>query len=333
MTTRSMWQGLDASEVAAARVLVTGAEGQLGRHVVESLSSLGVGHVIALDRRPSVGTAAESASTTVSTVEHIQGDLRDTDLLQRLAARVDRIVHLGAVLSTDSLLEPRASLDINVVSTHCLLEAAATARHASFVLGTSVAVYGDFREPGPALDERSPIRSSTLYAASKIASEAYGFAFSSISGLPFVALRFGVIYGPHQHGYGLVPSLMIDALDQAGNGMTPVIRADPRSVVAFLQVNDAAEATVRALFGVRQSAAINVVSGVGTTVEEFVTTALRLAGAGEPPVEWSPPPGHRPRYMSFRTQSISDMLGFVPSGDIEAGLATFIAWRRGLTNP
>ena len=95
MTTGSMWQGLDASEVAAARVLVTGAEGQLGRHVVESLSSLGVGHVIALDRRPFAGTAAGSASTTASTVERIQGDLRDTDLIQGLAARVDRIVHLG----------------------------------------------------------------------------------------------------------------------------------------------------------------------------------------------------------------------------------------------
>lgn len=321
---RTSWSGLDASSIPSARVLVTGAEGQLGRHVVDRLSDLGVGEVIALDSKPP--TDAHPAGS--ANVERIQGDLRDTSLLRHLVQRVDRIVHLGAVLSRDSLQEPRASLDINVVASHVLMHAAAEAQHRAFIFGSSVAVYGDFKEPGPALDERTPVRSTSLYGASKIASEAYGFAFANISGMPFVALRFGVIYGPRQHGYGLVPSLVVGALEQLDRGMRPTLPADPRSVVAFLQVDDAAEATVRALFGVPRSTAINVVSGVGTTVEAFVSTALRLAGANDADIDWSPPEGHRARFMNFGTDAIAKTLGFVPSSDISAGLERYIAWRR-----
>ena len=324
MPGRTVWSGLDESIVASARVLVTGAEGQLGQQVVNRLSDLGVGEIIALDSKPP--TDAHPASPR--RVDRIQGDLRDTSLLRQLARRADRIVHLGAVLSRVSLEDPRASLDINVVASHVLMHTAGEAQHRAFVFGSSVAVYGDFKEPGPALDERSPFRSSSLYGASKIASEAYGFAFSSISGVPFIALRYGVIYGPRQHGYGLVPSLVVDALEQLDRGMRPTLPANPHSVVAFLQVSDAAEATVRALFGVPRSTAINVVSGVGTTVEAFVSTALRLGGANDADIDWSPPEGHRARYMNFSTDVISSTLGFVPSSDIAAGLERYIAWRR-----
>lgn len=315
-------------DLTSSRFLVTGARGQLGLHVVKELAVRGTGRVHALDAKPAVG--ATWTGSISGCVDEVVGDLRDGDLLRDLASRCDVIIHLGAVLSQSTKADPRASFDVNVGATHRLLSLAAEFGAKKFVFGSSVNVHGDYRTPDAVIRESDALRSRNMYAASKIAGEAFGYAFSEMGGAPFVALRFGVIYGPEQHDYGLIPSLVVKALHDIEREGAATVHADPDSTVDLLYVKDAAEATLRAAVLPVANVSINVVTGRPTTIRHLLERALTLAGKQESlaSLRWEIPLGQPRRHMIFDPQKILDELGFIPATNVAFGIGEYLAWRR-----
>lgn len=163
-------------------VLVTGAQGFIGRTVAKLLQREGYG-VVALDRAAS--TPQEEAL-----------DITDATALRRLfeIRKIDRIIHLAAVLPTAAQGKPELATQVNVQGSLNLMDMARRFEVKRFVFGSSLSVYGT----SPAdveVGESYPAAPEDLYGASKLYVEQLGQALRKEYGLEFVSLRIGRVVG------------------------------------------------------------------------------------------------------------------------------------------
>jgi nucleoside-diphosphate-sugar epimerase len=180
-------------------ILVTGATGFLGRHLVSRLA--GDGHTVrALARQGSQVDHLRQASVTL-----VYGDLKDRESLQRAVDGVEMVYHAGAAMR-GSWQEYGES---TVQGTEQMLDLSLAAGVKRFVHISSLAVYQVHDLPRNAVvDEHTPYDPTPqrigAYAYSKIEAEKAALAFYA-KGLPVTVVRPGVIYGPH--GKVLFPHL------------------------------------------------------------------------------------------------------------------------------
>lgn len=170
------------------RVLVTGGGGFIGSHLV--VQQLGLGRQVSvidtgLERLASLGD--------VEGLERIEGDIRDTALLEKVVPGTDVVFHLAS-----AHLEVNRDDDyfksINVTATRDLARLAGSAGVQRFVHCSSVGVYGPLLSV-PA-DEDTPCRPDIAYEVSKLQGEREVLAVAADSGLPTVVLRPAWVYGP-----------------------------------------------------------------------------------------------------------------------------------------
>ena len=137
------------------RLLVTGAAGFIGSHLVDRLLSSGEAEVIGLDRFDDFYDPAAKRAIIAPHLAHpsdrlIEVEVRDEAALSRLLAdeRFDAIVHLAARAGVrPSLIEPRLYAEVNITGTVNLLELARRAGIRRFIFGSSSSVYGPTAEP------------------------------------------------------------------------------------------------------------------------------------------------------------------------------------------
>jgi UDP-glucuronate 4-epimerase len=318
---------------ALSSVLVTGAAGFIGSHVVERLVARGWS-VTGLDNLDPYYAPAIKRRTLADLSRNpgfrfVEGDVRDEALVARLVAEsgVDGVVHLAAKAGVrPSIQAPQEYASVNVVGTTTLLEAARRARTRAFVLASSSSVYGARRD-APFRETDAPAVAMSPYAATKQACEAMGRTYHALHGLDVTALRFFTAYGPRQR-----PDLAVhkfsnlllagDEIPFYGDGST---RRD------YTYVEDIAEGVVRALescpgtgyrvFNLGHSATVSLAELVASLEALWGRTA-RLARLPEQP-------GDVPLTCADLTIVRRD-LGFAPSTSFGEGLAKFAAWRRAL---
>ena len=187
-------------------ILVTGAAGFIGSHLVDALLSRGES-VVGFDNFDPYYPAAVKQSNLAQARQNsrfalVEGDLRDRASLERLFAEHDisRVAHLAAKAGVrPSIANPVAYVEHNLTGTTTLLEVAAvhSERLKQFVFASSSSVYGDttdvpFREDAPTDQPASP------YAATKKAGELICFTYHHLTGIPVTCLRFFTVYGPRQ---------------------------------------------------------------------------------------------------------------------------------------
>ena len=230
-----------------SRVLVTGAAGFIGSHVVERL--LGDGrHVIGLDsfdpfypeahKRRNLAEAARSGR-----FELIRGDIRDEDLVRHVFDdhAPDAVVHLAALAGVRPSLErPGVYADVNVHGSSVILDAAARHGRVPLVLASSSSVYGE-REDGP-FRETDPVeRPISPYAATKRAMELVAHTFHHAHGLPIVCARIFTAYGPRQR-----PDLAIRKFADRMRAGEPIpIYGDGSALRDFTYVGDLVDGAAR----------------------------------------------------------------------------------------
>ncbi len=302
-------------------VLVTGAAGFLGSRVVHRLSAAGR-QVIATDI---VDGERGKALAELPGVTFAAAELRDGEAVSELVNQCDHLVHLAAMRRRASQQGGQIPFDVNVAATYALLGAAATQPLKGVVYGSSHLVYGDFTDPGRWFSETdaTPGPGLSLYAAAKLASEAFVAAFSDEFGFEYLCLRFGGIYGP-QAAPGSNTSVMTDVLASLDRGERPIVDWSSDTTHCMIHVDDAARAVVTALEFPVSACSINVVNPP-STAEAIYSELVSLYGGDPAALTWTE---SKTRFQQVRNERLLYDLKCPPATTLTAGLTSIIDWHR-----
>lgn len=202
------WQGKN--------VLVTGAGGFIGSHLVEMLVESGsnVRAFVRYNSRGDNGLLAQLPTEYLKAVEPFAGDLRDLPAVQRAVKGVSHIFHLGALIAIPySYLNPEEVVATNVLGTLNVLVAARDAGTERIVHTSTSEVYGTaLRVP---IDEDHPLQGQSPYSASKIGADKIAESFYCSFDVPVVTLRPFNTFGPRQSSRAVIPTIIAQALAQS----------------------------------------------------------------------------------------------------------------------
>ena len=250
------------------KVLVTGADGFVGRWLVRRLRELGHGVIAANGERHEAN--------------ELSLDLRDPDSIQALAARdADWIVHLAGVASVSaSIADPVGTWEINALGTTRLVEAlaerrAATGADPGVLIVSSAEVYGPGKcEPRVETDAIAPV---TPYATSKAGAEVGALDVAKRSGLRLIVARPFPHTGPGQAARFVVPGF-IERIRLAKKTGAPVVNTGNLEPVRdLLDVRDVVEAYIALLERGSGGEIYNVASGEGIRMEDLFYLVASLA--------------------------------------------------------
>jgi UDP-glucose 4-epimerase len=257
------------------RVLVTGGAGFIGSHLTDALIARG-DQVVALDNF-STGSTSNIKHITKN-FEIIDGDIRNTELINDTIKDVDLVFHMAAALGVNTILEsPLESISTNIAGSEVVLNAAANHKKRILIASTSE-IYGkNPKQPLSENDDRvvgSPQKIRWSYSDAKAIEEAMAFSLNQEKGLKVTTARLFNTVGPRQSAhYGMVvPRFVRSALKNE-----PIsIYGDGKQSRVFCHVHDAIEALI-ALVGIDKT--VNEVYNVGgtgeITIKELADTVIK----------------------------------------------------------
>jgi UDP-glucose 4-epimerase len=306
-----------AALVSGKRLLVTGASGFIGGRLLLRLTQLGAASVVALDREPLATNPwlATFDAPNASSLRLALGTCATADL-ERALRGVDAVFHLAAVKYRPDG-EPVADIvRTNALGTAQLVEACARTGVVKVVFASSLYAYG--RMHGEPFEEDETLAPRTVYGQSK------RFGEELVALVRATTLRYMFVYGPGQspkHGY---PSVIVRSFVRMLAGERPVIHGDGAQVLDYVFVDDAVEATIRALAPAGDGRVYNVGSGVGMPIRALINEMRAVAGfAGA--AETAPPDGTAGTRRVARVDRIRSELGWTPVTSLTAGLAATLA--------
>jgi UDP-glucuronate 4-epimerase len=313
------------------RILVTGAAGFIGSHLVEALSAQG-DEVLGVDnfdpfypRRAKEHNLAEMGRLARFTFQ--EQDMLDVGAMRALLTPDTVIVHLAAKAGVrPSLADPVGYARANVGGTAAVLDAARHAGVSRIIFGSSSSVYGD-STPVPFREDAAAIAPVSPYAATKRAGELLLQAVAPIYGFRAATLRFFTVYGPRQR-----PDLAIHAFTRMMmEGRTVTLFGDGSQSRDYTYCNDIVAGVISAIAWTKTAPigvdTFNLGGNRAVATEAMVDEIARAAGA-KPKIEWAPmQPGDVQRTAADLTKSKS-VLGYEPKTPFPEGIRRFVQWFR-----
>jgi UDP-glucuronate 4-epimerase len=314
-----------------SRVLVTGAAGFIGSHVVEALSGQG-DEVVGVDNFDAFYPRSMKEHNLAEIGQRAgfifrEQDMLDVDAMRALLTPETVVVHLAAKAGVrPSLADPVGYARANVTGTAAVLEAARQAGVSRIVFGSSSSVYGNntpvpFREDAVAMEPVSP------YAATKRAGELLLNSVAPIYGFRAASLRFFTVYGPRQR-----PDLAIHAFTRKMvEGRTLTLFGDGSQSRDYTYCDDIVAGVLSAIAWTRTAPfgadTFNLGGSRPVATEAMVDEIARALGA-RPKVEWAAmQPGDVQRTAADLTKSKS-VLGYEPKTPFPEGIRRFVRWFR-----
>jgi len=305
-------------------VLVTGAAGFIGSAYVRTLlgPGAGVARVTVLDKLTYAGTLA-NLDLGDPRLTFVRGDICDADLVGKLVAEADQVVHFAAESHVDrSIAAADEFVRTNVMGTQTLLDAALRHGVDRFVHVSTDEVYGSVEEGSR--DEADPLDPNSPYAASKAASDLIALSYHRTHGLDVLVTRCSNNYGPRQFPEKVIPLFITNLLD----GETVPLYGDGLNIRDWLHVEDHCAALELVRRNGRPGEIYNISGGNELSNRDLTGFLLSACGGDWSRVVAVPDrKGHDRRY-SVRGEKIATELGYRPRHDFERGLADTVAWYR-----
>jgi UDP-glucose 4-epimerase len=310
-------------------VLVTGADGFIGSHLVERLVADGarVRAFCIYNSRGSAGWLDESPVPIRESVDIRLGDIRDARFVEHTLEGIEVVFHLAALIAIPySYVAAESFVDTNVRGTLNVLEAAVRARVRRLIQTSTSEVYGT--PDDMPIRETHPLNAQSPYAATKIAADQLAYAFHRSYELPVVILRPFNTYGPRQSERAVLPTMLRQLL--AGQPEIHLGRLDTRRDLTY--VGDTVDGFVRAATtpGI-DGRTIQLGTGRSETVERVLEIARALTGSDAVPVADAArmrPDASEVIALLSDPSLARELLGWEARTDLEAGIAATIDWMR-----
>ncbi|CEH07650.1 dTDP-glucose 4,6-dehydratase [Propionibacterium freudenreichii] len=309
-----------------ARLLVTGGAGFIGSNFVHHVLDHTDDTVVVLDKLTYAGNMGSLEGLPADRYSFVKGDVCDRELVDKLVADADAVVHFAAESHNDnSLLDPAPFVQTNLVGTFSLLEAV-RAHDVRYHHISTDEVYGDLALDDPAkFEPETAYNPSSPYSSTKAGSDLLVRAWVRSFGVRATISNCSNNYGPRQHVEKLIPRQITNIID----GVRPRLYGDGLNVRDWIHVDDH-NAAVLTILDKGRYGETYLIGADGELNNKTVIEKI-LVAMGQPADAYdhvTDRPGHDRRYAIDSTKLRTE-LGWQPHyRDFDAGLAHTIDWYR-----
>lgn len=317
-------------------VLVTGAAGFIGSHLVEQLCERQYG-VVGIDNfndyyNPSLKrkNLQEIQRSCGDAILFYEGDIRERGFVKEIVTNhnFEAIFHLAAMPGVRASIEqPELYYDVNLRGTLILLDeiakAANSKRHENppkFIFASTSSVYGKTTIM-PFIEEDTCATPLAPYPASKRSAELLGYTYHHLHKIPFLAIRFFTVYGPRNRpdmmAYKLMESLYYGREVPLYNG--GMMYRD------WTYVKDIAKGVLGALDADFKYEIVNLGRGEPILLLDFVKTLESLTGL-KANLRPTPTPISDMQKTFASTRKAAELLNYKPSTPLEDGIKALLKW-------
>lgn len=195
------------------KILVTGADGFIGSHLVETLLEEGyeVRAFVLYNSFNTWGWLDTFSKEKLDRIEVFTGDVRDPNAVRKAAEGVDAIFHLAALIAIPySYYAPDAYVDTNIKGTLNVLQAARDLKIERVLVTSTSEVYGTAQYVP--IDEKHPYQGQSPYSATKIGADRIAESFYRSFELPVTIVRPFNTFGPRQSARAVIPTIITQLL-------------------------------------------------------------------------------------------------------------------------
>ena len=318
----------DFGSLRGKSVLVTGAGGFIGSHLVEALVEVGasVTAMVHYNANSSISNLSFLPRDTLSKVTILAGNIEDESFVRHAIKDKQIIFHLAALIAIPySYVAPRSYIRTNVEGTMNVLE---TARHSGVerVVHTSTSeVYGTAQTVP--ISEQHPLQGQSPYSASKIGADKVAESYFLSFETPVVTVRPFNTFGPRQSARAFIPTIISQALKSERVHLGAL---DPLRDMTFVSDTVAGFMAAATSHGV-EGETINLGTGLSLSVGEFASKIFELMGV-EPAIVTDPNRLRPSRSEVGRLQSDNGkadrLIGWRPHVSVDEGLRQTIEFVR-----
>ncbi len=307
------------------KILVTGAAGFIGSHLVSKLLELGA-ELVGLDNLYNGKMENLEDISNKTNFEFIKGDIRDLNLLLEIMKDIDIIYHEAAFTSVpQSVKMPQSCNDVNVTGTLNLLNAARKRDVSKIIFASSSAVYGD--TPTLPKKEDMPRIPISPYGVTKLTCEAYMSTYYQVYGLKTISLRYFNVFGPRQEDspYSGVIAIWLGRILK---NKELIIFGDGEQSRDFTYVDDIVQANLLATKSEAFGEILNIGAGSPITLKNLANLMLKIANKQDLEVKLADP---RPGDILHSYADISkaqNLIHFKPSFTTGEGLRNYFRWHK-----
>ena len=307
-----------------SKVLVTGADGFIGSHLVETLLRRGA-KVRALSLYNSFNNWGWLEGVKSPDLEVVCGDVRDANLCREITKDIDIVFHLAALIAIPySYVAPDSYVDTNVKGTLNMCQAARLNGCKRILVTSTSEVYGTARYVP--IDEKHPKQPQSPYSATKIGADAIAMSFYNAFALPVTIVRPFNTYGPRQSARAIIPTI----ITQIAAGKREIKVGDLTPTRDFNFVLDTAEGFCQlAECDEAVGKEVNICSNYEISMRDTLKLIAKIMGAEVTFVEEAQRirPANSEVFRLWGDNSqIKALTGFTPKYTLEQGLAKTVEW-------
>ena len=292
---------------AKKRVIVTGGNGFIGRHIVRRLKAAGNCEIVIVDKE-----------TTGAAIPTMCGSFGDRTFMKSVLHEHDMVLHLAcSTIPATSEKDRKSDIGDNIAGSVELLEACVERRIARLIfMSSGGTVYGKHGADGAR--ENSPTNPVSSHGVMKLAIEKYIAVFRALYGLPYVIIRASNPYGwtfERKKNQGIIDV----ALRKALKNETITIWGDGSVVRDFIYIDDLTEALYKIVKSDLTDEIINVGTGTGVSVNRILSAIEQTIGRTLQK-EYVPERGFDVSSNVLNVQKVLTKLGWSPTTTIEEGI-------------
>ena len=308
------------------KCLITGGAGFIGsnlaRYLLNKSMDLKILDNFSTGKKDNIKEISED-------IELIEGDIRDSDLLQTAVDGCEVIFHQAALPSVPrSISDPALSNEVNITGTLNVLIAARDKGVRRVVSASSSSVYGD-NKVFPRVEQLEPAPMSP-YAVTKMTGEYYSRVFSNVYGIETVCLRYFNVFGPRQDPDSQYAAVIPKFVKSLFAGVPPVIHGDGEQSRDFTHIDFVSEINYLAATEGNGfcGEVFNVGCGRSFTVNELLGLLKTLTGNPQAKhIHGETRPGDV-KHSLASIEKAKKLLGYQPVSDFEKELAMTVEWFR-----